>query len=105
MRMRAWTPHPPDLAEPEPGGKGRTTHDTRARSLRRRALASSLSFRRDTGHVYPHRDVVRASDAGLVAAMGDSGADRAAALATLWREVGLDLEGNWFGRCGSLLAY
>jgi len=35
-----------------------------------RALAISLAIRRDTGHAHPHRDVVRASDAGLRAAMG-----------------------------------
>ena len=71
----------------------------------RRALAISLAVRRDAGHAHPHRDVVRASDAGLLAAMGKSEADLAAALATLWREVGLEREGNRFGRCGSLLAY
>ena len=71
----------------------------------RRALAISVAFRRDAGHVHPHHDVVRASDAGLRAAMGKSEAALAAAFATLWRELGLEREGNRFGRCGSLLAY
>ena len=61
-----------------------------ARRTLRRALAISLGFRRDTG---------------LRAAMGKSEAALAAAFATLWRELGLEREGNRFGRCGSLLAY
>ena len=71
----------------------------------RRALAISLAFRRDTGHVHPYRDMVRASDAGPLAATGKSEADLAAAFATLWRELGLERGGNRLGRCGSLLAY
>jgi len=69
----------------------------------RRALATSVAFRRGTGHVHPHRDVVRVGDAGVRAAMDE--ADLAAALATRWRESGLEREGNRFGRRGSLLAY
>ena len=70
-----------------------------------RALAISLAIRRDTGHAHPHRDLVRASDAGVRAATGRSEAELATAFATLWCEVGLEREGNRFGRCGSLLAY
>ena len=71
----------------------------------RRALAISLAFRRNAGHVHPHHDVVRASDAGVRAAMGKSEAELATAFVALWRELALEREGNRFGRCGSLLAY
>ena len=95
-----WLPH-------QRGQRARTlwVQVITARRALRRALAISLAVRRDTGHAHPHRDLVRASDAGVRGATGKSKADLATAFATLWRELGLDREGNRFGRCGSLLAY
>ncbi len=56
----------------------------------RRALAILLAFQRDTGHAHPHRDAAIGNYTGLLAAMGQSEAQVAAAIAALRREVGLD---------------
>lgn len=61
-----------------------------AEPLMRRALAIFLAFQCDTGHVHPYRDGVTCNYEALLTAMGKSEAEIAAALAALWREVGLD---------------
>jgi hypothetical protein len=61
-----------------------------AKPLMRRALAILLAFQRDTGHIHPRRDAVIGNYTGLLAAMGQSAAEIEAAIAALWREVGLE---------------
>ena len=61
-----------------------------AEPLMRRALAIFLAFQRDTGHAHPHRDAAIRNYADLLAAMGRSEADIAAAIAALRHEVGLE---------------
>jgi tetratricopeptide (TPR) repeat protein len=61
-----------------------------AEPLMRRALAIFLAFQRDTAHAHPHRDVVTGNYAALLAAMGRSEVDIAAAIAALRHEVGLE---------------
>ena len=61
-----------------------------AEPLLHRALAIFLAFQRNTGYAHPHRDTVISSYTGLLAAMGQSEPEIAAALATVRREVGLD---------------
>jgi hypothetical protein len=56
----------------------------------RRALAIFLAFQRDTGHAHPNRDAVIGNYTVLLAAMGRSEPEIAAAIATVFREVGLD---------------
>ncbi len=61
-----------------------------AEPLMRRALAIFLAFQRDTGHAHPYRDAAIGNYAALLAVMGKSEAEIAAALAALEREAGLD---------------
>jgi hypothetical protein len=61
-----------------------------AEPLMRRAVAIFLAFQRDTGHAHPNRDPVIGNYRDLLAAMGRSQPEIAAALATVFREVGLD---------------
>ena len=61
-----------------------------AKPLMRRMLAILLAFQRDTGHTHPHRDAAIRNYTTLLAAMGRSQTDIAAAIATLYRDAGLD---------------
>jgi len=61
-----------------------------AELLMRRALVIFLAFQRDTGHAHPSRDAVIGNYTTLLAAMGRSAPEIAAALATVFREAGLD---------------
>jgi tetratricopeptide (TPR) repeat protein len=61
-----------------------------AEPLMRRHLVIFLAFQRDTGHAHPHRDAAIGNYAALLAAMGRSEPEIVAAIATVFREVGLD---------------
>ena len=56
----------------------------------RRHLAIFLAFQRDTGHPHPHRDAAIGNYTTLLKAMGRSQTDIATAIATLYRDAGLD---------------
>jgi len=56
----------------------------------RRVVVIFLAFERATAHAHPHRDRAIGNYAGLLAAMGKSEAEIAAAIATLRHEAGLD---------------
>ncbi len=61
-----------------------------AEPLMRRMVVIFLAFERAIGHAHPHRDAAIGNYAGLLAAMGKSEAEIAAAIAALQREVGPD---------------
>jgi len=67
-----------------------TNRLSEAEPLMRRALAIVLAFQRDTGHAHPHRDVAIENYEALLATLGKSVAEIAAALATLRRQARLD---------------
>ena len=58
-----------------------------AEPLMRRMVTILLTFQRNTGHAHPHRDTATANYAGLLEAMGRSGADIEAAIADLWQQA------------------
>ena len=67
-----------------------TNRQGEAEPLYRRALVILLAFQHNTGHAHPHRDTAIGNYGGLLAAMGRSQPEIAVALATVFREAGLD---------------
>jgi tetratricopeptide (TPR) repeat protein len=61
-----------------------------AEPLMRRMVVIFLAFEHATGHAHPNRDAAIGNYAGLLAAMGKSEAEIAAAIAALRREAGPD---------------
>ncbi|HME27801.1 MAG TPA: tetratricopeptide repeat protein [Acetobacteraceae bacterium] len=61
-----------------------------AEPLMRRHLAIFLAFQRDSGHPHPHRDAAIGNYSRLLAAMGRSETEIAAAIAKMKRQAGLD---------------
>jgi hypothetical protein len=59
-----------------------------AEPLYRRALTIFLAFERDTGHAHPRRDAAIGDYKGLLAAMGRTEVEIAAAITALRRQVG-----------------
>ncbi len=65
-----------------------------AEPLSRRVLAILFAFETQRGHAHPHRDTVVENYAGLLAAMGRSEGEIGEAIAGMWREAGLEGEGE-----------
>jgi hypothetical protein len=62
-----------------------------AEPLMRRVVVILLDFERATAHAHPHRGGAIRNDVGLLAAMGKSEAEIAAAVAALRRRAGSDV--------------
>jgi len=60
-----------------------------AEPLMRRMMVIFLAFEGATGHPHPHRDAAIGNYADLLAAMGKSEAEIAAAIAALQQDAGL----------------